>query len=264
MHPTQSQNYDQMPIFPTSLLVASPHTKFSRSRPNCASLLTGLPLIWSLPVVGLGPNYGTYPWSMRTASYGHQRTCSTRSSPTPALQTRSFAHPPTGRGTPSLPGKTPPQYSLLTSTMATSSPSMPPKKVYTCSENKSISSTVGTAPHSSSVADATCSDYATSERCKAAKNALVCYRCGGAHDGRKHNYECTKKHSVLGKCDCKLKCLLCRGMDHHCRSQKCPKCGPGPSSIAKLPGSVRTDESGGQGRAQPASPHCQKQAKRGG
>jgi hypothetical protein len=40
-----------------------------------------------------------------------------------------------------------------------------------------------------------------------------------------------------------LKCLLCGDKTHHCRSQKCPKRGPGPSGIAKLPTLPGTDES---------------------
>jgi hypothetical protein len=86
--------------------------------------------------------------------------------------------------------------------------------------------------------------YATSTRCKAPINSIKCYRCGAAHDGRKHDYECAKPHKVAGKCDCTLKCLLCGDKSHHCRSQRCPKRGPGPSGIAKLPAHPGTDESG--------------------
>jgi hypothetical protein len=91
--------------------------------------------------------------------------------------------------------------------------------------------------------------YATSARCTAPVNTIKCFRCGAAHDGRKHDYECTRNHKVPGKCDCVLKCLLCGGKDHHCRSQKCPKRGPGPSGIATLPTHPGTDKSrkGGQG-----------------
>jgi hypothetical protein len=85
--------------------------------------------------------------------------------------------------------------------------------------------------------------YATSTCCQAPVNSIKCYRCGAAHDGRKHDYECTKNHKVPGKCDCMLKCLLCGDKTHHCRSQKCPKRGPGPSGIAKLPTLPGTDES---------------------
>jgi quinol monooxygenase YgiN len=85
--------------------------------------------------------------------------------------------------------------------------------------------------------------YATSTRCQAPVNSIKCYCCGAAHNGRQHDYECTKNHKVPGKCDCVLKCLLCGDKNHHCRSQKCPKRGPGPSGIAKLPAHPETDES---------------------
>jgi hypothetical protein len=91
--------------------------------------------------------------------------------------------------------------------------------------------------------------YATSTRCKAPVNSIKCFRCGAAHDGRKHDYECTRNHKVPGRCDCVLKCLLCGAKDHHCRSQKCPKRGPGPSGIAKLPTHPGTDESRSRDKA---------------
>jgi hypothetical protein len=94
--------------------------------------------------------------------------------------------------------------------------------------------------------------YATSERCKAPKNSIKCYRCSAAHDGRKHDYECPKKHTVPRKCDCRLKCLLCGDMSHHCHSLKCSKRGPGPSGISKLLGPARTDESEGNAPRQTA------------
>jgi hypothetical protein len=87
------------------------------------------------------------------------------------------------------------------------------------------------------------SHYAMSNRCKAPKNSIKCYRCRGSHDSCKHDYECPQKHAVPRRCNCKLKCLLCSSQDHHCCSQKCPKHGPGPSGFAKLPKSVGTDES---------------------
>jgi hypothetical protein len=101
--------------------------------------------------------------------------------------------------------------------------------------------------------------YATSICCKAPVNTIKCFRCSAAHDGRKHDYKCTKPHKVPGKCDCVLKCLLCGGRDHHCRSQKCPKRGLGPSGIAKLPTHPRTDESKDGGRGPTAKATCQKQ-----
>jgi hypothetical protein len=101
--------------------------------------------------------------------------------------------------------------------------------------------------------------YATSARCKAPINTIKCYRCGAAHDGQKHDYECTQNHKVPRKCDCMLKCLLCGGKDHHCRSQKCPKRGPGPSGIVKLPTHPGTDESRNGGRGLSDSVTCQRQ-----
>jgi hypothetical protein len=105
--------------------------------------------------------------------------------------------------------------------------------------------------------------YATSTCCKAPVNSIKCYRCGAAHDGRKHDYECTKNHKVPGKCDCVLKCLLCGDKNHHCRSQKCPKRGPGPSGIAKLPALPETDESQTAGRKTTADNTRQKQQSKG-
>ncbi|KAN0129581.1 hypothetical protein V8E53_012577 [Lactarius tabidus] len=67
--------------------------------------------------------------------------------------------------------------------------------------------------------------YSSSPRCKLPKNAIKCYHCGKAHDGRNHDYECNAKHKVLGKCDCSLKCLLCKKTDHHARSRSCLKRG---------------------------------------
>jgi hypothetical protein len=101
--------------------------------------------------------------------------------------------------------------------------------------------------------------YVTSERCKAPLNSIRCSQCGGPHDGRKHDYECLRKHKTPGKCDCKLKCLLCDSLDHHCRSQKCPKRGPGPSGIAKLPAHPRTDESKVDGQRPPDNSTRQQQ-----
>ncbi|KAN0130579.1 hypothetical protein V8E53_011665 [Lactarius tabidus] len=67
--------------------------------------------------------------------------------------------------------------------------------------------------------------YPSSPRCKQPKNSVKCYQCGGQHDGRDHDYECNKKHKVIGKCDCILKCLLCKKTDHHARSRSCLKQG---------------------------------------
>ncbi|KAN0131257.1 hypothetical protein V8E53_010961 [Lactarius tabidus] len=62
--------------------------------------------------------------------------------------------------------------------------------------------------------------YSSSPRCKLPKNTVKCYRCGKAHD-----YECNAKHKILGKCNCTLKCLLCKKTDHHARSCSCLKRG---------------------------------------
>jgi hypothetical protein len=68
--------------------------------------------------------------------------------------------------------------------------------------------------------------YASSAKCKLPKNAIKCYRCRGKHDGRDHDYECdSKSHKTIGKCDCSLKCLLCKKTDHHAHSCKCLKRG---------------------------------------
>jgi hypothetical protein len=68
--------------------------------------------------------------------------------------------------------------------------------------------------------------YSSSPRCKLPKKAVKCYRCGGAHDGRNHNYECNAKtQKIMGKCDCILKCLLCKKTDHHAHSHSCLKRG---------------------------------------
>ncbi|KAN0141595.1 hypothetical protein V8E53_000057 [Lactarius tabidus] len=68
--------------------------------------------------------------------------------------------------------------------------------------------------------------YANSSKCKLPKGQIKCYRCSGPHDGRQHDYECNaKSHKMVGKCDCILKCLLCKKPDHHARSRKCLKRG---------------------------------------
>ncbi|KAN0136211.1 hypothetical protein V8E53_006071 [Lactarius tabidus] len=68
--------------------------------------------------------------------------------------------------------------------------------------------------------------YANSSKCKLPKGHVKRYRCSGPHDGREHDYECNAKtHKTVGKCDCTLKCLLCKKTDHHARSRKCLKRG---------------------------------------
>jgi hypothetical protein len=105
------------------------------------------------------------------------------------------------------------------------------------------------------------SHYTTSSRCADLINTIKCFRCGGPHDGCQHDYECPQKHAIPGKCDCKLKCLLCGGLDHHCCSQKCPWQGPGPSGINKLPALTETDQS--SGKAKGVAPQRQKQLSKG-
>jgi hypothetical protein len=68
--------------------------------------------------------------------------------------------------------------------------------------------------------------YSNSPRCKLPKGAVKCYRCGGSHDGRDHDYECNARtHKTVGKCDCALKCLLCKKTGHNARSRACLKRG---------------------------------------
>ncbi|KAN0125333.1 hypothetical protein V8E53_015590 [Lactarius tabidus] len=68
--------------------------------------------------------------------------------------------------------------------------------------------------------------YSNSPRCKLPKGAIKCYRCGGNHDGRDHDYECNARtHKTVGKCDCALKCLLCKKVSHNARSRSCLKRG---------------------------------------
>jgi hypothetical protein len=68
--------------------------------------------------------------------------------------------------------------------------------------------------------------YSNSPRCKLPKGAVKCYRCGGNHDGRDHDYECNARtHKIVGKCDCALKCLLCKKVGHNARSRSCLKRG---------------------------------------
>jgi hypothetical protein len=48
-----------------------------------------------------------------------------------------------------------------------------------------------------------------------------CYRCGGPHDARDHDFECKHQHKVVGLCDCVPKCLLCKNSGHHAREKGC-------------------------------------------
>jgi hypothetical protein len=49
-----------------------------------------------------------------------------------------------------------------------------------------------------------------------------CYRCGGSHDARDHDFECKHQHKVVGICDCVPKCILCKNSGHHAREKGCP------------------------------------------
>lgn len=61
--------------------------------------------------------------------------------------------------------------------------------------------------------------------CKLPANALKCHLCGGSHHSSTHNFFCKGVHKVASKCDCKLKCILCKGNGHHSCSRNCPKRG---------------------------------------
>ena len=56
-----------------------------------------------------------------------------------------------------------------------------------------------------------------SKACPLSTDLVKCYRCGGAYKSEEHNQKCPCKHAVAGVCDCRhLKCLNCKGTDHHC------------------------------------------------
>lgn len=61
------------------------------------------------------------------------------------------------------------------------------------------------------------------KECCLAAGAVRCFVCGQSHHGNVHNYKCAGKHTILGVCPCKFKCLICGGNDHHAASLKCPK-----------------------------------------
>jgi hypothetical protein len=62
--------------------------------------------------------------------------------------------------------------------------------------------------------------YYTSPKCKWTSSR--CFKCGGSHDARDHDFECKKQHKVVGVCDCVLKCILCKNSGHHAREKGCP------------------------------------------
>jgi hypothetical protein len=62
--------------------------------------------------------------------------------------------------------------------------------------------------------------YYTSPKCKWTSSR--CFKCGGGHEARDHDFECKKQHKVVGVCDCVLKCILCKNSGHHAREKGCP------------------------------------------
>jgi hypothetical protein len=62
--------------------------------------------------------------------------------------------------------------------------------------------------------------YYSSPKCR--WTTSQCYRCGGSHDARDHDFECKKQHKVVGVCDCVPKCILCKNSGHHAREKGCP------------------------------------------
>jgi hypothetical protein len=62
--------------------------------------------------------------------------------------------------------------------------------------------------------------YYSSPKCKWTTSR--CYKCGGSHDARDHDFECKKQHKVVGICDCVPKCILCKNSGHHAREKGCP------------------------------------------
>jgi hypothetical protein len=62
--------------------------------------------------------------------------------------------------------------------------------------------------------------YYTSPKCKWTSSR--CFKCGGGHEARDHDFECKKQHKVVGVCDCVPKCILCKNSGHHAREKGCP------------------------------------------
>jgi hypothetical protein len=62
--------------------------------------------------------------------------------------------------------------------------------------------------------------YYTSPKCKWTTSR--CFKCGGSHDARDHDFECKKPHKSVGVCDCVFKCILCKSSGHHAREKGCP------------------------------------------
>ena len=62
-----------------------------------------------------------------------------------------------------------------------------------------------------------------SRACRVPVDALICFKCGGAHRSENHARECRRIHRDVGICDCPPKCILCGNNGHHARDPKCPK-----------------------------------------
>ena len=63
----------------------------------------------------------------------------------------------------------------------------------------------------------------SSKTCLLNKDSVKCYKCGGAHKSELHDQLCTRKHTVVGICDCQhFKCLNCHNRGHNCRDVRCP------------------------------------------
>jgi len=62
-----------------------------------------------------------------------------------------------------------------------------------------------------------------SKACPLSADSVRCFRCGSTHKSEEHDQRCPRKHAVAGVCNCRhLKCLNCKGTDHHCCEAKCP------------------------------------------
>lgn len=66
---------------------------------------------------------------------------------------------------------------------------------------------------------------AGAKECKLQPGKFRCYKCGGDHHTEQHDYYCKGKHTIAGKCNCPVKCILCGKGGHHARSRTCPKRG---------------------------------------
>jgi hypothetical protein len=67
--------------------------------------------------------------------------------------------------------------------------------------------------------------YFSSPKCRLAPSANKCFHCGGPHHSNNHDFECTGPHAVQGVCNCRFKCILCKGDGHNARDKACPRRG---------------------------------------